>query len=30
MTPTDAFLRARDILLANRDDYDAAYREFLS
>jgi len=28
MTPTDAFLRARDLLLQRRDDYEAAYCEF--
>ncbi len=28
MTPTSVFLRARDLLLQHRDDYDRAYREF--
>jgi acetyl-CoA synthetase len=28
MTIGDEFLRAREVLLKNRDDYDAAYREF--
>ena len=28
MTPTQAFLHARDFLLAHREDYDAAYRGF--
>ncbi|HYG67420.1 MAG TPA: AMP-binding protein, partial [Anaeromyxobacteraceae bacterium] len=28
MTPTDVFRRARDFLVAHRDDYDMAYREF--
>src|ERR671932_343712 len=28
MPTTDAFLHARDFLLARRDDYEAAYREF--
>jgi acetyl-CoA synthetase len=29
MTPTAAFVRARDFLLDHRDDYDKAYREFV-
>lgn len=28
MTPTQAFLHARDFLMANREDYDAAWRGF--
>ena len=28
MTPTEEFLRARDLLLRHREDYDAAYRQF--
>jgi acetyl-CoA synthetase len=28
MRPTDAFRRARDVLLAHRDDLDAAARAF--
>src|SRR5512135_457925 len=28
MTPTDAFLHARDSLVERREDYEAAYREF--
>jgi acetyl-CoA synthetase len=28
MTPTDIFRRARDFLLAHREDYDTAYRDF--
>jgi len=28
MTPTRAFLQARDFLLRHRVDYDTAYREF--
>src|SRR5215212_6649140 len=28
MNPTDTFLRARDFLVARREDYDAAYQGF--
>jgi len=28
MGPTDTFLRARDLLLAERDDYGAAFAKF--
>src|SRR5215475_11729335 len=28
MTPTEAFLQARDFLFRHREDYDTAYREF--
>ena len=28
MTPTEAFLQARDFLFRHREDYETAYREF--